>query len=38
MKSPGALVDLIGVVEPAVEAEGFIYRGLGKGLKKNWKN
>ncbi|MCW4023887.1 MAG: 3-hydroxyacyl-CoA dehydrogenase NAD-binding domain-containing protein [Candidatus Bathyarchaeota archaeon] len=36
MKSPCALVDLIGVVEPVkVEAAGFIYRGLGRGLKKN---
>jgi nucleotide sugar dehydrogenase len=36
MKSPAAIVDLVGVVEPEkVEAEGFIFRGLGKGLRKN---
>jgi nucleotide sugar dehydrogenase len=36
MKSPCALVDLIGFVEPVkVEAAGFIYRGFGKGLKTN---
>jgi nucleotide sugar dehydrogenase len=35
MKSPAALVDLAGTVEPAkAEKEGFIYRGLGKGT---WK-
>ncbi len=32
MKSPAALVDLAGVVEPSkVVAEGFIYRGIGRG-------
>ena len=35
MKSPAALVDLAGVVEPEkVEKEGFTYRGLGRGT---WK-
>jgi UDP-N-acetyl-D-mannosaminuronic acid dehydrogenase len=35
MKSQAALVDLAGVVEPQkAEAEGFIYRGLGRGLTK----
>jgi nucleotide sugar dehydrogenase len=33
MKSPAALVDLVGVVEPE-KAEGFSYRGLGRG---KWK-
>jgi hypothetical protein len=32
MNSPAVLVDLIGVAEPEkVEAEGFIYRGIGRG-------
>ncbi|MEM2105677.1 MAG: UDP binding domain-containing protein, partial [Candidatus Bathyarchaeia archaeon] len=32
MKMPAAIVDLEGIVEPsAVEKEGFIYRGLGRG-------
>jgi UDP-N-acetyl-D-mannosaminuronic acid dehydrogenase len=32
MKSPAVLVDLIGIAEPEkVEAEGFIYRGIGRG-------
>jgi UDP-N-acetyl-D-mannosaminuronic acid dehydrogenase len=36
MKSPAAIVDLVDVVEPEkVEAEGFTFRGLGKGLRKN---
>jgi UDP-N-acetyl-D-mannosaminuronic acid dehydrogenase len=35
MKSPAVLVDLIGVAEPEkVEAEGFIYRGIGRGIDK----
>jgi hypothetical protein len=35
MKSPAAIVDLVGVAEPGkVEANGFIYRGLGRGA---WK-
>jgi nucleotide sugar dehydrogenase len=39
MKSPCALVDLLGAVEPIkAEDAGFIYRGLGRGLKKNWTN
>lgn len=34
MKAPPALVDLAGVVETQkVEKEGFIYRGLGRGVK-----
>jgi UDP-N-acetyl-D-mannosaminuronic acid dehydrogenase len=33
MKTPAVLVDLIGVAEPEkIEAEGFIYRGLGRGV------
>lgn len=36
MKSPAVVVDLIGIFEPAkVEAEGFIYCGLGRGTDKN---
>jgi len=32
MKTPSVIVDLAGTLEPkAVEAEGFIYRGLGRG-------
>jgi nucleotide sugar dehydrogenase len=35
VKMPAAIVDLEGVLEPAkVEAEGFIYRGFGRGV---WK-
>jgi dTDP-alpha-D-glucose dehydrogenase len=35
MKLPAALVDLAGTVEPAkAEKEGFIYRGLGRGIRK----
>jgi UDPglucose 6-dehydrogenase len=35
MKSPAVLVDLIGVADPRkIEAEGFIYRGLGRGVDK----
>jgi UDP-N-acetyl-D-mannosaminuronic acid dehydrogenase len=35
MKSPAALVDLAGAVEPGkVEEAGFVYRGLGRGV---WK-
>ncbi len=35
MKSPAVLVDLVGVAEPKkVEAEGFIYRGIGRGIDK----
>ncbi|MEM2995007.1 MAG: nucleotide sugar dehydrogenase [Candidatus Bathyarchaeia archaeon] len=33
MKMPAAIVDLEGIVEPfKVESEGFIYRGLGRGV------
>jgi UDP-N-acetyl-D-mannosaminuronic acid dehydrogenase len=33
MKMPAAIVDLEGVIEPdKVEKEGFIYRGLGRGV------
>jgi UDP-N-acetyl-D-mannosaminuronic acid dehydrogenase len=33
MKTPAAIVDLEGIVEPdKVEKEGFIYRGLGRGV------
>jgi UDP-N-acetyl-D-mannosaminuronate dehydrogenase len=33
MKRPSAIVDLEGIVEPGkVEKEGFIYRGLGRGV------
>jgi UDP-N-acetyl-D-mannosaminuronic acid dehydrogenase len=36
MKSPSVIVDLIGIFEPKkVEAEGFIYCGLGRGTDKN---
>ena len=35
MKSPAALIDLTGLTEPAkAENEGFIYRGIGRGV---WK-
>jgi nucleotide sugar dehydrogenase len=35
MKSPAILVDLIGITEPEkVQAEGFIYRGIGRGVNK----
>jgi len=35
MKKPGAIVDFEGIMEPErVEKEGFIYRGLGRGV---WK-
>jgi UDP-N-acetyl-D-mannosaminuronic acid dehydrogenase len=35
MKSPAVLVDLIGIADPQkIEAEGFIYRGLGRGIDK----
>jgi UDPglucose 6-dehydrogenase len=35
MRSPSAMVDLVGIVEPSkVEEEGFTYRGLGRGV---WK-
>ncbi|MEM4243626.1 MAG: UDP binding domain-containing protein, partial [Candidatus Bathyarchaeia archaeon] len=34
MKAPAAFVDLTGVVEPQkVEKEGFIYRGIGRGVE-----
>jgi len=34
MKTPAVIVDLAGVFEPQqVEAEGFIYRGLGRGTE-----
>ena len=33
MKMPAAIVDLVGIVEPdKVEKQGFIYRGLGRGV------
>lgn len=36
MKTPSVIVDLIGILEPKkVEAEGFIYKGLGRGSEKN---
>jgi UDP-N-acetyl-D-mannosaminuronic acid dehydrogenase len=36
MKNPSVIVDLIGIFEPKkVEAEGFIYCGLGRGTDKN---
>ncbi len=36
MKTPAVIVDLIGIFEPTkVEAEGFIYCGLGRGTDKN---
>jgi UDP-N-acetyl-D-mannosaminuronic acid dehydrogenase len=36
MKTPSVIVDLIGIFEPKkVEAEGFIYCGLGRGSDKN---
>jgi nucleotide sugar dehydrogenase len=35
MKMPAAIVDLTGTIEPQkVETEGFIYRGLGRGVEK----
>jgi hypothetical protein len=35
MKSPAVLVDLIGIADPEkVQAEGFIYRGIGRGMDK----
>ena len=35
MKMPAAIVDLTGIIEPQkVEKEGFIYRGLGRGVEK----
>jgi hypothetical protein len=35
MKAPAVIVDLIGIFEPQkVEAEGFIYLGLGRGADK----
>jgi len=35
MKTPAAIVDLTGMIEPQkVEKEGFIYRGLGRGMEK----
>jgi len=35
MKSPAVLVDLIGIAEPEkIQAEGFIYRGIGRGMDK----
>ncbi len=36
MKTPAVIVDLIGIYDPKkVEAEGFIYFGLGRGTDKN---
>jgi UDP-N-acetyl-D-mannosaminuronic acid dehydrogenase len=35
MRTPAAIVDLVGMLEPQkVEKEGFIYRGLGRGIEK----
>ncbi|MDR2203375.1 MAG: hypothetical protein LBE76_03575 [Nitrososphaerota archaeon] len=35
MKSPAILVDLVGIAEPEkIQAEGFIYRGIGRGIDK----
>ncbi|MCL2643037.1 MAG: 3-hydroxyacyl-CoA dehydrogenase NAD-binding domain-containing protein [Candidatus Bathyarchaeota archaeon] len=35
MKKPAVLVDLIGITEPEkIQAEGFIYRGIGRGMDK----
>ncbi|XHH08185.1 MAG: UDP binding domain-containing protein [Candidatus Bathyarchaeia archaeon] len=35
MKEPAVLVDLIGIAEPEkVQTEGFIYRGIGRGIDK----
>jgi nucleotide sugar dehydrogenase len=35
MKMPAAVVDLTGMIEPEkVEKEGFVYRGLGRGVEK----
>ena len=35
MRMPAAIVDLTGIIEPQrVEKEGFIYRGLGRGVEK----
>jgi len=35
MKMPAAIVDLTGAIElQKVEKEGFIYRGLGRGVEK----
>ncbi len=36
MKIPSVIVDLIGIYDPKkVEAEGFKYFGLGRGIDKN---
>ncbi|MEM2588477.1 MAG: nucleotide sugar dehydrogenase [Candidatus Bathyarchaeia archaeon] len=36
MKMPAAIVDFEGILDPVkVESEGFVYRGLGRGLRKN---
>jgi UDP-N-acetyl-D-mannosaminuronate dehydrogenase len=36
MKTPSAIVDLTGIYDPKkVEAEGFKYFGLGRGIDKN---
>ncbi len=36
MKNPAVIIDLIGLIEPEkVEAEGFIYRGFGRGNGKH---
>jgi nucleotide sugar dehydrogenase len=36
MKSPAVLVDLVGIAEPEkVQTEGFIYRGIGRGMDKS---
>ncbi len=35
MKSPACVVDLVGLLEPTkVESEGFLYRGLGRGVDR----
>jgi UDPglucose 6-dehydrogenase len=36
MKKPAVLVDLIGITEPEkIQAEGFIYQGIGRGVDKS---
>jgi UDP-N-acetyl-D-mannosaminuronic acid dehydrogenase len=35
MKKPAILIDLIGIIEPEkIQAEGFIYQGIGRGVDK----
>jgi nucleotide sugar dehydrogenase len=36
MRKPAVLIDLIGITEPEkIQAEGFIYRGIGRGMDKS---